>query len=83
MPSSDDRSNDLTLVAAAYNAGEGTVERYGGVPPFGETRRYVQRIIQAVGSLLHPFDPRIVAPSPRLPFMHTVRGSKDRMATAE
>ena len=35
---------DLALVLAGYNAGEKAVERYRGVPPFGETRRYVQRI---------------------------------------
>ena len=74
---------DLTLVAAAYNAGEGTVDRYGGVPPFGETQRYVRRIVQSVGSLLHPFDPRIAAPSPRLPFMQAAKRNKDRMAAAE
>jgi soluble lytic murein transglycosylase-like protein len=37
---------DVSLVAAAYNAGEGTVERYRGVPPYKETRNYVQRIIR-------------------------------------
>ncbi|MGO4777374.1 lytic transglycosylase domain-containing protein, partial [Lysobacter sp. 2RAB21] len=32
--------NDLTLVAAAYNAGIGTVARFGGVPPYRETQEY-------------------------------------------
>ena len=39
-------NGDLTLAAAGYNAGEGAVDRHGGVPPYDETQRYVQRVGQ-------------------------------------
>ncbi len=39
----------LALVLAAYNAGEGTVDRYDGVPPYRETREYLRRIYAELG----------------------------------
>ncbi len=39
-------NGDLTLAAAGYNAGEGAVDRHGGVPPYSETQYYVKRVAQ-------------------------------------
>lgn len=41
--------NDLPSVLAAFNSGEGTVDRYRGVPPYRETRDYVQRVYRELG----------------------------------
>ena len=67
---------DLTLVAAAYNAGEGTVERYRGVPPYAETRAYVRRVVTSVGALAHPFDASITEPSPQMALIREPRRSR-------
>ena len=62
---------NVPLVLAAYNAGEGTVERFRGVPPYPETQGYIRRIQEVFALQQHPFDQRITTPSPFLPGIQT------------
>lgn len=45
---SDMYDGDEKLMIAAYNAGSGNVEKYGGVPPFEETQNYVQKVLDTL-----------------------------------
>ncbi|MGB7816044.1 MAG: transglycosylase SLT domain-containing protein [Methylotenera sp.] len=55
---------DVQLVAAAYNAGEGAVEKYKGVPPYAETQQYVKKIAKLYNNSTHPYRDNWVKTSP-------------------
>ena len=45
---------DIPLILAAYNAGEEAVNKYKGVPPFKETKNYIQRVYDYMGKTFTP-----------------------------
>ncbi len=64
---------NIPLVAAAYNAGEGAVNHYAGIPPYSETRVYVKRIREIFKREDHPFNAEVTPPSPELPRINASR----------
>ena len=54
----------IPLALAGYNAGENAVAKYGGIPPFKETQRYVKKIQTQYAKLWHPYERGLAAPWP-------------------
>jgi soluble lytic murein transglycosylase-like protein len=50
-------SGNVELALAGYNAGEGSVDKYKGVPPYNETQKYVKIISKRYGKTHHPVLP--------------------------
>lgn len=68
----DQFPGDLARILAAYNAGENAVVKYGGVPPYRETRGYVRRIYAFLGLASTPG----ATPPPTSPAASTAPASK-------
>lgn len=45
---------DVSLALAAYNAGPGAVEQFGGIPPFAQTQQYVKKVLAVYQQLNQP-----------------------------
>jgi soluble lytic murein transglycosylase-like protein len=72
-------SGDVSLALAGYNAGEGSVDKYAGVPPFSETQNYVRIITGRYGKTYHPLLP----PADAISYFNLLPTQADEIAQAK
>ena len=70
---------DVALALAGYNAGEGSVDKYEGVPPFAETQNYVRVITARYGKTYHP----VLAPEEAAAYFNLQPGGGAQEVAAE
>ncbi|HYH87350.1 MAG TPA: lytic transglycosylase domain-containing protein [Pyrinomonadaceae bacterium] len=67
---------DVTLALAGYNAGEGSVDKYAGVPPYSETQNYVVIITGRYGKTYHP----VLAPEDAIGYFNLLPAQQGEIA---
>src|SRR6266508_329561 len=72
-------NGDVSLALAGYNAGEGAVDKYKGIPPYHETENYVKKIVANYGKTFHP----IVTPAEAKTTFHLTADNSDDAVRGE